>query len=306
MKKVLLLSFSLLLIAQLSKATVHVVQVANYQFTPATIPNVIVGDVIRWVWVSGSHTTTCDPFGEPGTQLPSGAPTWDAPIKSSSPQFEYTVTVPGNYIYYCSPHAPNMAGTFTASLGTVPLKLTSFLVKNDNNQPSLVWKTQNEVNTDYFSVRRSADGKTYEEVVKINAQGNSSVENTYTYADKKIASSQKFYYYTVAAVDKDGKTTFSEVRMFKNGAAPVKLVLALSPNPVTREGHLNMSFNSDVEGKMSVRVVSPQGKTIVTRNMQAYPGVNNGHVHLGERPAGTYTVICSMNGISETHRIVVQ
>jgi plastocyanin len=35
------------------KATIHTVQVANFQFTPASINTVSVGDTVRWIWVRG-------------------------------------------------------------------------------------------------------------------------------------------------------------------------------------------------------------------------------------------------------------
>lgn len=305
MKKILLLSLCSFLLFAKSKATVHIVQASNFQFTPANIPNVVVGDVIRWVWVEGSHTTSCDPFNFPGTQAPNGAASWNGDLTASSPTFEYTVTVPGDYIYFCAPHFPNMGGSFTAS-NVVPLKLTWFLINDVDNTPSLVWKTMNEVNTDHFNIRRSLNGKDFEAIANVKAAGNSNSERTYSFVDKNISKNAKFYYYNISSVDRDGKTVYSEVRMFKNKHAENKLILTLSPNPVTKEGHLNLTFNSEKEGKMMVKVVNQEGKIIITRNMQAYPGVNSGHVHLGERPAGTYTVICTLDETTETHRIVVQ
>ena len=91
-----------------TRATVHQVQVSNFQFTPASL-NVTVGDTIKWVWVSGSHTTT-------STTIPGGAVSWDQPISSTSTTFSYPVTVAGTFNYQCTPHAAmGMTATFTAS-----------------------------------------------------------------------------------------------------------------------------------------------------------------------------------------------
>ena len=90
-------------------ATKFVVEVSNFQFNPSAIPNVMVGDTIRWEWISGSHTTT-------STVIPNSAAAWDHLITSSSTFFEYKVTVAGNYDYKCTPHASmGMVGSFTAS-----------------------------------------------------------------------------------------------------------------------------------------------------------------------------------------------
>src|ERR1043165_4036430 len=89
-------------------SAVWVISVAEFQFTPQSIPNVMVGDTIRWQWINGSHTTT-------STSTPQGATAWDHAINNSSQLFEYHVMAAGTYNYVCTPHSPNMSGTFTAS-----------------------------------------------------------------------------------------------------------------------------------------------------------------------------------------------
>ncbi len=89
-------------------ATIHEVQVSNFQFNPNTL-NVNVGDTISWNWINGTHTTTSG-------IVPNGAASWNSPISSSSTTFEYKVTVAGDYSYFCAPHeGMNMIATFTAS-----------------------------------------------------------------------------------------------------------------------------------------------------------------------------------------------
>ena len=83
------------------------IQVSSFTFLPSSV-NATVGDTIVWVWVNGSHTTTCN--GTANTARPSGAASWDHPMNSGSASFEYVLTVAGNYQYKCTPHAPNMAG----------------------------------------------------------------------------------------------------------------------------------------------------------------------------------------------------
>ncbi len=114
MKKSTSLTFLLIIISALafhtsSMATKHVVSVGNFFFSPSSL-NVNVGDTIRWVLSAGNHTTTSNPGG-----IPAGAASWDALINSANPTFEYKVTVVGSYAYVCTPHAPDMAGTFNAT-----------------------------------------------------------------------------------------------------------------------------------------------------------------------------------------------
>ncbi len=303
MKKVLFLIFCIASITNKSTATIHVVQVANYQFTPANVSDVAVGDTMRWVWVSGNHTTTDDPATQTGNSLPAGAASWNAPMDSTDTTFDYRVTVAGTYNYWCIPHKPGMSASFTAS-NALPVKLSSFAVGSSKGQAVINWKTMSEENTAYFSVRRSSDGSSYTEIAKIPAAGNSAAEKSYTFTDQGT-NSNKYYYYNLAIVDKDGKQAFSETKMFKADGAVNKLILSISPNPVS-EGHLMLTFNADKEGKMQVNVVNPQGQMIIKTQMQAYRGVNNGHVHLGNLHPGIYTLSCFLDGIKETHQIIIK
>ena len=300
MKKVILSFFLVATIVTASLATKHVVTVANFQFSPVTTTNVFVGDTIRWVWVSGSHTTTCNQNFDPSTFHPAGAADWSNPMNSGSTSFEYKVTKAGAYGFVCLPHSPSMGGNFIASTVT-PVKLSSFLLSGSKEKVFLKWKTENEVNVDYYAVRRSENGSEFTEIATIPAKGNTASSESYDFADIKISSTRKYYYYSLALVDKDGQRTYSETRLFKNNEATAKIILSLSPNPIKSPGHLNMTFNAEKDGKMDVKLLNSEGKLIITTSMQAYTGVNKGHVHIGEQPAGVYTLVCTLNGVKETH-----
>ncbi|MBN2175655.1 MAG: hypothetical protein JW731_16110 [Bacteroidales bacterium] len=83
------------------------ISTVNVEFIPSDIPNVEPGDIIRWIWVEGNHTTT-------STTIPEGAAPWDALLNSANQEFEYIPTVPGTYDYICVPHAGlGMVGSFT-------------------------------------------------------------------------------------------------------------------------------------------------------------------------------------------------
>lgn len=83
-------------------------------FTPINT-NANLGDTIKWQWLNGSHTTTCD--GTNGSTLPAGAPAWNSNMNSGSTTFMYKITVVGNYHFVCIPHGPNMAGNISVLSG---------------------------------------------------------------------------------------------------------------------------------------------------------------------------------------------
>jgi plastocyanin len=100
-------ALALLAYSQAYAVTTHTVTVQNYSFTPDTV-NAVIGDTIRWVWVSGSHTTT-------STGVPSGALAWDAPMNGVTATYSYVVAVAGTYNYHCSMHPTLMTGIINVS-----------------------------------------------------------------------------------------------------------------------------------------------------------------------------------------------
>jgi plastocyanin len=112
MKKVALLIAGVLFI-NLAQATLHSVTVMNYEFTPNSF-SAEVGDTVQWTWVNGGHTTT-------STSVPTGAATWSHPMNSSSTSFEYVITVPGTYNYWCAIHTTMMEASFTVTTTAIPV-----------------------------------------------------------------------------------------------------------------------------------------------------------------------------------------
>ena len=282
------------------------VSVDDFSFNPSTI-NAVVGDVIQFNWGSGSHTTTCG-SGLGGTTLPAGAAGWNSLINDGNTTFSYTVTVPGNYFYGCIPHFSGgfgMTGNLVVS-GTVPVALGMFNVVNTNNTASITWKTFAESNTDFFSIRRSTDGVQFKEIGRLDAAGNSSVPLNYSFSDNDLGRKYKYLYYELVTIDIDKKESFSEIKVIKNLLVADKLIVALSPNPITRPGQMQIQFNAEKSGSMKVKVYSMLGKLVINENMAAFYGLNNAHLHVCDLQKGVYTIQFELDNRKEARKIVVQ
>lgn len=304
MKKILLL---IIILSGLKvHATIFTVNVSSNQFSPQNIPNVVVGDVVKFVYVNGFHTTTCNPGTEGAVNsLPPGASPWDVNMQSAGTTFSYNVTAAGSYVYYCKIHGVSMSGSFTAS-SPAPVTLSEFNVSTANNKPALLWTTQTEINTSYFSIRKSNDGTNYTEIARVPAAGTSSAQRSYNFTDNSVTPNEKYVYYLLATVDLDGSKHFSDTRLFKNPLAIKKLITLISPNPISKPGHLLLKFNADKPGIMLVKVINMQGKTVLNLQMDAFTGINNGHVHMGDMPSGTYTIQFNLNSLKETYKVMVK
>lgn len=106
-----------------SFAATHIIHVADFQFSPATL-TLPLGDTIKFMWMSGSHTTT-------STTLPGGAASWDQDMTNANDSLVYVPTVAGTYNYKCKPHeSMGMVGSFIVSPvnGISDLSATGFSI----------------------------------------------------------------------------------------------------------------------------------------------------------------------------------
>jgi len=299
MKKTLLFSAILLGCITTAFAKTITVQVANFQFTPKRV-NALVGDVIKWVWVNGSHTTT-------STKVPAGALTWSSPINTNKRSFQYTVRKGGRYTYHCIPHQSlGMTGVIVVSSSAIAA-LTDFDIELAQDQKAVInWKTMNEKDIAYYSVQRSTDGVNFTEIAKVNPSNNG-ITAPYRSLDNTI-SDNKYVYYQLEIADKTGNTQLSDIKMFTSPTKPARLITSLSPNPISKAGHLMMDFNSDQEGTMVVRLYNQNGSLIKQQEMMAVKGLNSGHLHLGDLnlAPGTYYIVCTLGNVQEKHTIIMK
>lgn len=252
-----------------------------------------VGDVIHWQWESGFHTTT-------SLTIPAGGAAWVENISSTSQTYDYTVTTTGTYNYQCDFHL-QMQASFTAT-DVLPVTMSVFNVQANEGEVTLAWTTETEINTDYFSIRKSLDGVEFKEISRVKAAGNSSTTRRYSYND--VLSPEKYVYYSIAIVDRDGKYQLSPIEVFKNIKVPGKILLGISPNPVSAMGHVKLRFNAEKKGKLNIRITDMNGKQVQEVNMAAFPGVNTGHMHFGNLPAGTYLLLMRIDNNYETVTLV--
>lgn len=99
---------------------------------------------------------------------------------------------------------------FTVTEG-LPLRLLSFTGQSGNNFVALQWQTDSEINASNFNVQRSVDGTSFITVNTQQAINNGSRTNTYGYKNEISNISASKVYYRLQIIDKDGRSTFSNI-----------------------------------------------------------------------------------------------
>ncbi len=113
---------------------------------------------------------------------------------------------------------------------TLPIELTFFSAKQDDDVVRLDWQTASEKNNDYFTVERSSDTKKWEEIEFVAGAGNSSLVLDYTTIDKHPLKYQS--YYRLKQTDFDYRFFYSKIIVLNN---------------ISNESSIIINYNSQVK-----------------------------------------------------------
>ncbi|RLD60440.1 MAG: hypothetical protein DRJ01_09645 [Bacteroidetes bacterium] len=147
-----------------------------------------------------------------------------------------------------------------SQINTLPIKLLSFNVFNNNNQIIINWVTASEINNDYFSIERSVDGVSFEIIDIVNGAGNSNNVLNYETIDNKPL--QGTSYYRLKQTDYDGKFEYSSLVAVKVHKEVISQAMNVYPNPVLKNSqNVNVKINGFNENEeVYVKVINIFGK----------------------------------------------
>ncbi len=155
--------------------------------------------------------------------------------------------------------------------GSLPITLIDFTAKENGGKNVLNWNTATEINSSYFSIERSVDGRNFSSIGKVNASGTSSAEVKYNFIDAYPADGKNFY--RLVMTDLDGSFEYSRVVSVTN-----KMNQSINfgyINLPARSGFANITISSTKTQAASLVIVDATGRTIFTSSLQLQTGVNN-------------------------------
>jgi len=118
-----------------------------------------------------------------------------------------TITVAG-YSFTGAASYTGPTGLFSGGV-ILPVELTLFKGKFENNQVILEWTTASEIKNKGFFIERSIDGVKFERIGFVEGNGDSKETIHYQYIDKAITS--KIYYYRLRQCDLDENFEYSKI-----------------------------------------------------------------------------------------------
>lgn len=128
-------------------------------------------------------------------------------------------------------HGPGISErtvSFAINYTALPITIASFTATAGNGRVALKWSTATEIDNDYFTIERSANGSTWTNIGTVDGAGNSSTLLNYQFIDHQPLTGTSFY--RIKQTDFDGHYSYSETRQIQDAAAPGTISIAPVPN----------------------------------------------------------------------------
>lgn len=147
----------------------------------------------------------------------------------------------------------------------LPVKLSAFSATAAGTNVWLQWRTAQEQNAKSFEIEHSVNGRQWHTAGTVQAVGNSQTQQQYQWVHKRPATGVN--YYRLQLVDRDGKTTYSNVQQATIVALQSSTIQLLR-NPVSTQSSLLLTSSE----KQEVRLMNAIGMDMKKLTLQ--PGVN--------------------------------
>jgi autotransporter-associated beta strand protein len=168
-----------------------------------------------------------------------------------------------------------------SSSWALPVTWLSFTGEKQNNVVNLEWKTGSELNSQYFDVLRSDDGKHFEFIGRVNAAGSSLSMLNYSFID--YFPMKGVNYYRLLEVDRDGASQDSKI-----------LAVAFENNlnkPIVYLNHQNVLIiyiDLLVQGHCLFSIYSTEGKLVLATPFKVTAGENKYTIDCNNLAPGVY------------------
>lgn len=132
----------------------------------------------------------------------------------------------------------------------IPVELVAFEAKKENDKAVLNWQTAQEINMSHFEVERSTEGRVFEPIGSLKANGKPS---NYEFTDAQTSS--KIVYYRLKIYDMDGKSELSKtISLDFTRSYPIKVAPSVFSDILT--------IKNDNEDFVTLKIVNAVGQTV--------------------------------------------
>lgn len=177
----------------------------------------------------------------------------------------------------------------------LPINLLSFTAQQANNNIVLNWLTASETNNEYFTLERSKDGISFEQIARIGGAGNSNSVLKYSYTDNTPFSG--ISYYRLSQTDYDGTTVYFKPVGVKFDASNLEI-----SNLILSNGNLSVIALVN-GGQVALNIYNINGQLIYSEKVVTDQGSHKFDVNLSNLAKGLFMVVINNNGLLVSKKI---
>jgi len=188
--------------------------------------------------------------------------------------------------------------------GLLAMESLSGSAVSDNGNITISWHVITEMDIQAYTVERSYDGVVFAAISTVPPKVPVNNTGDYSYTDDQAGDRGGSIYYRIKATDIDGRYLFSNI-------IPVDLsvrdlaTMRVTPNPVA--GSATLSFRSDHNAGVSIRLIDITGNAVWNRQYQAGQGINTLQLEdLGQLPNGIYILQLYNGGNYEKVKLLIR
>lgn len=184
------------------------------------------------------------------------------------------------------------------SLAVLPVSLTSFTGKANNQAIDLNWQTALEQNNAHFDILRSVNDKNFSSIGQINGFGTTSNPHNYTFTDSQPNSG--INYYQLKQIDLDGRSTLSDVIAIKSNVAASSFNIAANRD----NNSLDLNVFASTDGTAQLTIFDAVGKKNTTKTLNLTKGYNTFNLPTTNTGAGVHIATLSTANEIITHKFI--
>lgn len=219
-----------------------------------------------------------------------------------------SVNIAANKVSVTGVKSFNTVWTLVSSSSPLPVELLSFnAILNSDKMVDLVWETASELNNDYFTMERSSDGITFENIGNVDGAGNSTIKISYAGLDPKPFSG--ISYYRLKQTDFDGAFTYSQVVTVNlSSETPGAISMTVYPNPTTDQVNIQVN-DGNLSMQSTVEIYNGLGQVVFSSLLANMATFNNSvfQVKTENFPAGIYILrLMNANEIIASQKLIIK
>lgn len=197
-------------------------------------------------------------------------------------------------------YAANLSGIIykVEDNSPLPVELTSFTGTHESGVNRLKWTTASEINSAYFDIEKSTDGRSFTSIGKVTASGDTNHSQKYQFEDHQA--NLAVVYYRLKIVDKDGSFEYS--RMI-NISIDALFEFSIYPNP--NSGEFSIFVNGKLNGKSTFEIFNSKGELTLMEEFDKTRSFQKTY-DLSHYPKGIYLVRFTSEDFLETQKLVIR